>query len=47
LTLEFGECLGACEFASLHVANQTLYKDLTAEKAVVFLEQCRGGNGKL
>jgi NADH-quinone oxidoreductase subunit E len=46
LTLEFAECLGACEFAPCMLANQTLYKDLTAERANVFLEQCRGGNGK-
>ena len=46
LTLEFAECLGACEFAPCMLANQTLHKDLTAEKANVFLEQCRGGNGK-
>jgi NADH-quinone oxidoreductase subunit E len=46
LTLEFAECLGACDFAPCMLANQTLYKDLTAEKANVFLEQCRGGNGK-
>jgi NADH-quinone oxidoreductase subunit E len=47
LTLEFAECLGACEFAPCMLANQTLHKDLTAEKANVFLEQCRGGNGKI
>jgi NADH-quinone oxidoreductase subunit E len=46
LTLEFAECLGACEFAPCMLANQTLYKDLTAERANFFLEQCRGGNGK-
>jgi NADH-quinone oxidoreductase subunit E len=47
LTLEFAECLGACEFAPCMLANQTLHKDLTAEKANVFLEQCRGGSGKI
>ena len=31
LTLEFAECLGACEFAPCMLANQTLYKDLTPE----------------
>ncbi len=30
LTLEFAECLGACEFAPCMLANQTLHKDLTA-----------------
>jgi NADH-quinone oxidoreductase subunit E len=47
LTLEFAECLGACEFAPCMLANQTLHKDLTAQRANVFLEQCRGGNGKI
>jgi NADH-quinone oxidoreductase subunit E len=46
LTLEFAECLGACEFAPCMLANQTLHKHLTAERANFFLEQCRGGNGK-
>jgi NADH-quinone oxidoreductase subunit E len=46
LTLEFAECLGACEFAPCMLANQTLHKDLTPERANLFLEQCRGGNGK-
>jgi NADH-quinone oxidoreductase subunit E len=47
LTLEFAECLGACEFAPCMLANQTLYKDLTDETANVFLEQCRSGNGAM
>jgi NADH-quinone oxidoreductase subunit E len=47
LTLEFAECLGACEFAPCMLANQTLHKDLTEEKANVFLEQCRSGNGAM
>jgi NADH-quinone oxidoreductase subunit E len=46
LTLEFAECLGACEFAPCMLANQTLHKDLTPEKADAFLEQCRGTNGQ-
>ncbi|HEV3416714.1 MAG TPA: NAD(P)H-dependent oxidoreductase subunit E [Pirellulales bacterium] len=46
LTLEFAECLGACEFAPCMLANQTLHKDLTPEKADAFLEQCRGANGQ-
>ena len=40
LTLEFGECLGACEFAPCLLANQTLHKDLTNEKADQFLKEC-------
>jgi NADH-quinone oxidoreductase subunit E len=44
LTLEFAECLGACEFAPCMLANQTLYKDVTPEKADAFLDQCRDTN---
>ncbi len=40
LTLEFGECLGACEFAPCMLADQTLHKDLTNEKADAFLREC-------
>jgi NADH-quinone oxidoreductase subunit E len=46
LTLEFAECLGACEFAPCMLANQTLHKDLTPEKADAFLERCRNTNGQ-
>jgi NADH-quinone oxidoreductase subunit E len=46
LTLEFAECLGACEFAPCMLANQTLYKDLTPETADAFLERCRNTNGQ-
>lgn len=38
LTLEFGECLGACDFAPCMLAGKTLYKDLTKESAEAFLE---------
>ncbi len=41
LTLEFGECLGACEFAPCMLAGDTLYKDLTPESASAFLQDCR------
>ena len=37
LTLEFAECLGACDFAPCMLAGKTLYKDLTEEKAAEFL----------
>jgi len=37
LTLEFGECLGACDFAPCMLAGKTLYKDLTPAKADEFL----------
>ena len=38
LTLEFGECLGACDFAPCMLAGETLHKDLTPERANAFLE---------
>src|SRR5207244_669910 len=37
LTLEFAECLGACEFAPCMLAGRELHKDLTKEKADEFL----------
>ncbi|HUY91533.1 MAG TPA: NAD(P)H-dependent oxidoreductase subunit E [Pirellulales bacterium] len=37
LTLEFGECLGACDFAPCMLVDKTLYKDLTPAKADEFL----------
>lgn len=39
LTLEFGECLGACDFAPCMLAGSELHKDLTNEKADAFLKQ--------
>jgi NADH-quinone oxidoreductase subunit E len=42
LTLEFAECLGACEYAPCMLANQTLHKDLTNEKAATFLQEVAG-----
>ncbi len=41
LTLEFGECLGACEYAPCMLAGDKLYKDLTPETASAFLKDCR------
>lgn len=38
LTLEFGECLGACEQAPCMLAGDTLHPSLTAEHADEFLE---------
>lgn len=32
VTLEFAECLGACDFAPAVLANDTLHKNLTKEK---------------
>jgi NADH-quinone oxidoreductase subunit E len=37
LTIEFAECLGACEYAPCMLSNKTLYKDLTKKKADEFL----------
>lgn len=39
LTLEFAECLGACEYAPCMLAGDTLHKDLTTEKADTFLKE--------
>lgn len=41
LTLEFGECLGACEFAPCMLAGKTLHKNLTNETADTFLDSVR------
>src|SRR5262245_49813840 len=38
LTVEYAECLGACEYAPCMLANKTLHKDMTAEKADAFLQ---------
>jgi NADH-quinone oxidoreductase subunit E len=41
LTVEFAECLGACEYAPCMLAGKTLHKDLTKEKAEQFLREVR------
>lgn len=38
LTVEFAECLGACDFAPCMLAGDELHKDLTNEKADEFLK---------
>lgn len=38
LTVEFAECLGACDYAPCMLAGETLHKDLTNEKADAFLK---------
>jgi NADH-quinone oxidoreductase subunit E len=38
LTLEFAECLGACEYAPCMLANDDLHKCVTQEQAERFLE---------
>ena len=45
LTLEFAECLGACEFAPCMLAGKTLYKNLTPELGEKFVAQCRSAGG--
>jgi NADH-quinone oxidoreductase subunit E len=42
LTLEYAECLGACEFAPCMLAGETLHKCVTVEQADRFLEQLQG-----
>jgi NADH-quinone oxidoreductase subunit E len=39
LTLEFAECLGACEYAPCMLAGKTLHKNLTNESANAFLKE--------
>lgn len=38
LTIEYAECLGACEYAPCMLAGEDLHKDLTLEKADEFLK---------
>jgi NADH-quinone oxidoreductase subunit E len=38
VTLEYAECLGACDFAPAMLANDTLYKNLTREKIDAFVQ---------
>jgi NADH-quinone oxidoreductase subunit E len=49
LTIEFGECLGACEYAPCMLAGETLHKDLTLESAEAFVRttcQPKSSNGQ-
>lgn len=39
LTVEFAECLGACDFAPCMLAGDTLHRDLTNEKVDRFLAE--------
>lgn len=41
ITLEFGECLGLCDFAPAMLANETVYKDMTVEKAAEIATQLK------
>ena len=40
LTLEFGECLGACEQAPCMLAGRELHGNLTTERSDAFLRAC-------
>jgi NADH-quinone oxidoreductase subunit E len=42
LTVEFAECLGACEYAPCMLADKTLHKNLTNETADAFLMEVAG-----
>jgi NADH-quinone oxidoreductase subunit E len=44
LTLEFGECLGACEFAPCMLAGETLHKNLTNESGEAFVKSLSAGH---
>lgn len=49
LTVEFAECLGACEYAPCMLAGDKLVKDLTPESADAFLKEVlysQGSNGR-
>jgi len=41
VTLEFAECLGACDYAPAMLVGDTLYKDLTREKIDQFVASLR------
>ena len=41
LTVEFAECLGACEFAPCMLAGDTLHKNLTKDSAERFLSEVK------
>jgi NADH-quinone oxidoreductase subunit E len=44
VTLEFAECLGACDYAPAMLANDTLYKNMTKEKIDEFLASLPPGD---
>jgi NADH-quinone oxidoreductase subunit E len=43
LTVEFGECLGACDFAPCILAGKSLLKNVTKESADAFLREVNSG----
>jgi len=46
ITVEFAECLGACEYAPCMLAGDDLYKDLTNEKIDQFLSLLNDEGGR-
>lgn len=48
ITLEFGECLGLCDFAPAVLANETVYKNLSVEQVdeIVALLQGQAAESK-
>ncbi len=47
LTLEFGECLGACDFAPCMLAGEELVRDLDEAAADRFLQSLDGPSGNV
>jgi NADH-quinone oxidoreductase subunit E len=45
VTLEYAECLGACDFAPAMLAGDVLYKNLTREKIDQFVESLKAAAG--
>jgi NADH-quinone oxidoreductase subunit E len=39
ITLEFAECLGACDYAPAILVNETLHRDMTKEKVDRLIEE--------
>jgi NADH-quinone oxidoreductase subunit E len=44
VTLEYAECLGACDYAPAMLVNDVLWKDLTKEKIDEFVRTVRSEN---
>jgi NADH-quinone oxidoreductase subunit E len=47
VSLDYAECLGACDFAPAMLANEVLWKNLTKDKVDAFVESLIPGNGWL
>lgn len=47
VSIEYAECLGACDFAPAMLANDVLWKNLTKEKIDAFLDSLPPGDGRL